>query len=92
MLTPVEAPKAPRLLELRNQLMAARRGNPDDQVAPALIAGEEVVHFTGQGDWRRPPFENLRDWISDDEHCPGPGARYRGLHTLFDLTAAAEGG
>jgi hypothetical protein len=92
MLMPVEAPDAPRLLEFRNELMVARRGNQDEQVAPAPIAGEEVVYVTDQGDWRRSHFEKLREWISDDGHCPGPGASYRGLRTLFDLMAAADGG
>jgi hypothetical protein len=92
MLVPVEAPDAPRLLEIRNDLMATRRGNADEPVALALMAGEQVVHVPDQGDWRRSHLEKLRDWISDDGHCPGPGARYRGLHTLFDLTAVADGG
>jgi len=91
MLMPVEAPDAARILEFRNGLMAARRGNLDEKVAPAFMAGEQVIHVPDQGDWRRPPFEKLRDWISDNGHCPGPGARYRGLHTLFDLLAAADG-
>jgi len=92
MLMPVEAPDAPRVLEFRNELMAARRGSADHQVSTALMGGEEIVNVTDQGEWRRSQFEQLRDWISDDGHCPEPGARYRGLHTLFDLTAAAEGG
>jgi hypothetical protein len=97
-LMPVEAPDLAHLLQVRDQLMSARRGNLDVQAAPPPIASEEVIHVVDQGDgsgvgtdWRRSQFEQLRNWISPEGHCPAPGARYRGLHMLFDLTAAADG-
>jgi len=90
-LVPVEAEDVAHVIHFRDQRMAARRGNGDPKAA-SIKPADEVAHVEGQGNWRRSELEQLRDWISDGGHCPAPNARYRGLHTLFDLTADADGG
>ena len=90
---PAEVEDADALIALRNERMTARRASSPPRAESKEVAPDDVesVHVPGQGDWRRADLEMIRDWISDNGRRPAPGASYRGLHTLFELTADAAG-